>query len=374
MNKWFGPNRKKAAFPLALAATLSACSTTQPVQNLQSWGYASWWVEPDMNGILSSKFDRLAFFEIEISPNGDIANAHGWPDGHRTLRNIANTGSIPLDLTMTLKGKENFETLFSSDEAVSRLTANCLTLLRDRGVAGLQLDIELYDPTTDRSVAAFRKFVTNLASMMKLQNKILSVFVPMGGPMIYDRSSLRNVDWVLMQSYDAHWSDSAQAGPVAPLRGPEAVTWSHALETANSLGVPSHRVLMTFPLYGYEWRVTNASVRGESAGTAGITSLVPVDGLDPKYIIGDVRSRTTKHGCKLDNPTGSMHYSYEAADGMHVGWYEGLWSMRRKRDFVRKNGVAGMAFFVIGYDGYELTKAYRAGLVPQAIKKPGACT
>ena len=41
--------------------------------------------------------------------------------------------------------------------------------------------------------------------------------------------------------------------------------------------------------------------------------------------------------------------------GWVSGWNEGAWSLSRKRDFLVRHGLAGIAFFIAGYDDYALT-------------------
>lgn len=358
-----------------LAACLAGCASDAPNKaQLQSWGYASWWLPPDIHDLRDSRFDRLAFFEIELSTNGGIADAHGWPDAYSRLREAAARLRIPLDATLTLRGQQNFESLFGSPEAVERLLATCLALVEeDPYLQGLQLDFEQYDEASPRSLDALRAFVPRLASALHGLSpaRKLSVFVPTGGPKLYDADSLAGIDWAVMQAYDAHWITGPDAGPVAPLDGPERVTWTKVWRDARALRLPPERVVMSFPLYGYEWPVLSRDPRGLSAGPAGTTTLALVRAHPLPEMAGNVHERVRQHGCRHDALAGSSNYLYlDPVKGWVSGWYEGAWSLSRKRDFLVRHGLAGIAFFIAGYDDYVLTNRLDRARIARATDPP----
>ena len=50
-------------------------------------------------------------------------------------------------------------------------------------------------------------------------------------------------------------------------------------------------------------------------------------------------------------------YRFTDASGMcRVGWFEDSWSLGVKADWLRQQGLAGMAFFPLGYDQGVLVK------------------
>ena len=52
------------------------------------------------------------------------------------------------------------------------------------------------------------------------------------------------------------------------------------------------------------------------------------------------------------------------------GWYEGAWSLSRKRDFLVRHGLAGIAFFIAGYDDYVLTNRLDRARIARATDPP----
>lgn len=343
----------------ALAAGCAQHQTTHAP--LQAWGYAAWWLPLDAERLESARIDRLLFFEIALAADGSVADAHGWPERHRSLREAAAMRDTPLDLVLTLQGAEAFETLFSDPHARARMLETAETLARDPMVSGLQIDVEVYATVSTDSIAGLREVVPALASRLHAlrPRRELSLFVPPAHTGLYDRATVAHADWGVMQAYDAHWAQSAEAGPVAPLRGDSPASWEQALAHATALGLPRMRTLLSYPLYGYEWPMRERKHNGPTTGPARTTTLAAVDPAHLPLIQIDVAQRVRDFGCRNDARTGSSSYLFFDPDrGWVAGWYEGAWSLQRKRRFLIDKNLAGVAFFVLGYDDFSLVRSF----------------
>ena len=219
----------------------------------KTWAYLGWWLPDAWRTAPLGKIDRLLFFSLKVGANGAITERNGWPQKWGELRTALARHGPPLDLTLTLFDAADFEKLFSSKQAQARLLDEATALAGHEAVAGLQLDVEIYSLVSPQLLESYAAFVRALSQRLRQQNppRNLSVFYPLGGESaLYDARTLRQVDHVVMQGYDAHWRSSKTAGPVAPLRGAERVTWENALKQGLLLGVPRERLLISFPLYG----------------------------------------------------------------------------------------------------------------------------
>ena len=358
----------KSPFPLIRALcglglillVLGACTSDRVLtKGPQSWAYSSWWLPLTEQGVRDSGFDRLVFFEIEIGSDGRIANANGWPERQGRIRRISSALELPLDLTLTIKDHPKFEAVFSDPDASERLFKECVSLLDDPEVQGIHLDFEFYDGEASPAAAAsLQRFLERLSAVLKDADtpRKLSIFVPMGGPALYDRAGLALADWVVIQAYDAHWLASPNAGPVAPISGPEAVTWENVLREAMALGVPRDRILLSYPLYGYEWPVSSQDPRSPTTGPGVMTTLEPMDNQTPGT--PNVAERLTRYSCTHEALSGSSNYIFPTPNGWAVGWFEGMNALGKKIEFLNRNKLGGIAFFVAGYDKYHLTSAY----------------
>lgn len=349
--------RRHLALPLLLLSTEPAVAKPPT-----AWAYIGWWFPESWRSAPLPELDRLLFFELKINATGHIAERHGWPDKWIDLQTAVKHHNIPLDLTLTLFDVSVFEKLFTSFDAIERLLIECLELVSQDAVAGLQLDIEIYSEIRPDAVIGYRSFVINLAKKLRLfsKQKFLSIFFPIGGDSkIYDQHTLEYVDQLVLQGYDAHWKDGKNAGPIAPLTGADVVTWHNAVAQGLSLGVPKERMLLGFPLYGYEWPVQDQSSRSVTVGTGIATTFAPM----PPDMLSDfpvsIQDRVKWHGSKMDTVSGSSFYQFKNRDGQFIeGWFEDQETLGLKVEYLKSESIGGIAFFMLGYDNGKLVEYY----------------
>ncbi len=328
----------------------------------KAWGYLGWWMPQSWRTVPMGQFDRLMFFQLNVAPNGEIKERHGWPEKWVDLRLAVQQNNTPLDLTLTLFEPAAFNSLFSSLDATQRLLDEASALAEQPGIAGLQLDFEIYTLAQPDAIERYRSFVLQLSKRLRQQTppRHLSVFFPVGGDSkLYDAATLKQVDHVVLQGYDAHWPGSKTAGPVAPLSGSDAVTWEKAVAQGLSLGVPKDRLILSFPLFGYEWPVKNDKLRSPTQGAGLPTSFAPISGDLPGELRFNVQDQVKHYGATHDPASGSSYYQYKKADGQFVeGWFEDWWSLSRKTDYLMEQRLGGMAFFLLGYDDGQLVNYF----------------
>ena len=226
------------------------------------------------------------------------------------------------------------------------------------GVAGLQLDFEIYSFVKPETITRYRSFVSELSKRLKQQSvpKSLSIFFPMGAEsQLYDEETLAQVDHLVLQGYDSHWKSGKTAGPVAPLNGEEAVTWKKAVAMGQTLGVPKERLMLGFPLYGYEWPVKGAKKRSATAGEGLSTTFVLHSGGAVPDVRFNVQDQVKRYGASHDPASGSSYYQYKKNNGQFFeGWFEDWWSLRQKSEYLVDERLGGIAFFLLGYDDGQL--------------------
>lgn len=345
-----------------LLLCLLLCATQGRAEVLKAWGYIGWWLPQGWRTAPLGEFERLLFFGLPIEADGAVRERHGWPEQWEALRQAAALTETPIDLTLTLLDAKTFRNVFGSDAAIQRLLDDATTLAQQEQVNGLHLDVETYDEISPALLAAFRKFVQTLTLRLQAlpRSKALSVFIPMGGKTpLYDAASLIGLDRVVLQGYDAHWAESKFAGPVAPLDGPSALTWKKVVVASQGLGVPKNKLMLSFPLYGYEWIVKSPKLYGQTLGKGVSTTFARLSGdLELGFPV-HVEERVLAHGATYDAFTGSSHYQFKNIKGQHVeGWFDDWWTMSRKSDYLEEQGFGGIAFFLLGYDAGRLVNHF----------------
>ncbi len=351
------------------ALALSMCFLVDPVmamgndqQPLKALGYLAWWMPDSWRSVPLNELDRLLFFGLTVDPSGHVSDRHGWPEQWQELQAATRLHQVPVDVALTLLDAKGFNALFGSESAVNTLMTDALELANQSQVAGLHLDVEVYDGANPMAITHYRNFVVTLAGQLQQLSppKILSVFCQAGGhPPLYDAETLHHASLVVMQAYDTHYQGSPNAGPVAPLAGSDALTWRSAASTGVALGVPKDRLVMGFPLYGYEWPVKTGQLRSAVQGGGQVTTFAAVPPNVLPAIQTSITQRVQQYGATHDPVSGSSHYQFKNTGGRRIeGWFEDWWSLGKKFDFLVKEQLGGMAFFVLGYDDGALVRYY----------------
>jgi spore germination protein len=354
----------RLVYGLLAALTLLTLSTPQKAfanTSHKAWVYQAWWQPESWKKAPLDKIDRVLFFEIKVNPNGTISEKNGWPEKWFDLSAALSKTNTPLDLTLTLLNTKDFQSVFSSDQATATLLDQAANLASDKTVAGLHLDFEVYSALPDAVQTRFQKFVIDLAKKLRstIPAKNLSVFLPIGGTSsIYTAQALAQVNQVVAQGYDAHWAGGPNAGPVAPLDGPSAVTWKKAIAQAQGLGVKPSKLLLSYPFYGYEWRTADKNITGIPITEGVTTTFAPMDARGMPEIRINIQDRIKAVPGGNDAQSSSSFYQFQKDGQWVTGWYEGEWALGKKMQFMQTQKISGMAFFVLGYDDGKLLNLF----------------
>jgi spore germination protein YaaH len=324
----------------------------RPPSRPQVWGYYPWWLNDHWHSLDLSLYDRLQFFEVEIDAEGRLGQSSGWPQRWDRLRATTRVRGLDLDVTVTLFSAARFEHVFADPARRQQLWSDMLRLAA--GAQGLHLDVEIFDGVSAEALRGYREFCAALRAGLDRQDarKTLSAFGVMGATVdLYDSTTLAHFDYVVVQGYDSHHRRSARSGPVAPLRGPFEITWEKTLEHYLRLGAPRHKIVFGVPFYGYEWPVESADVGARTLGAGREITYALLDAqLLPNIRIG-AHAQAERHGARREAASGSAYYAYREASGTwRQGWFEDEASLAAKFDFVKQQGLAGIAIFPLGYD------------------------
>lgn len=316
------------------------------------WGYYPWWLGDHWRAFDLRLYDGLRFFEVEIDDEGQLAQRNGWPQQWQPLRDAAHAQRLPLEVTVTLFSAARFEKVFADPARRRRLLVELLRLATE--APGIHLDIEIFERLSGPAVSGYRDFCAQLrAGLRKLEPPVaLSAFGVMGAAVdLYDAATFSHLDQIVLQGYDSHHRTSAQTGPVAPLRGPFPITWESTLAHYLALGAPRHKIVFGLPFYGYEWPAESAGVGARTLGQAREISYALLDARRLPTIRIGAREEAARHGLRREAASGSPYYAYqEPKGGWRQGWFEDEVSLAAKLEFVRRERLAGIAVFPVGYD------------------------
>jgi len=305
-------------------------------------GYLPWWMARGWKAMPLRALERIALFDATIDAEANIA-AREWQRNAPAIR-------LPLDLTFTLFEPAQFDALFADAERRARLLAGVSALLEQRFIDGVHLDIEGYAEARPAALAGFRGWLAALDDERRRHGKRLSAFFPASDSFRpYDKDAAARMDYWVAQIYDAHWPESKVTGPLVTRQAENAAAVPRALARLEALDVPARRVLLSVPLYGWEWPAESAQ---PGAATRGRARLLTFTDTPPELMPNDRLAATRlarEHGLHRDAEE-SPHYAYRDGAQWRQGWYEDVRSLTHKLARERDRGYAGLAFFPLGYD------------------------
>ena len=233
--------------------------------------------------------------------------------------------------TLSMHGMEGFAALFGSPERSARLVEEALDLLQSTpGLGGLHLDFEVFEPVEQNVRDGYTAFVARLRRRMSELDPsyVLSAFVlAFDDDDVYaERALAESVDYLVVQGYDYHSAGEPNTGPVAPLTGWGRLNWENVVERFLGFGVPARKIVMSVPLYGYEWPTETDEPGATTRGQAVEIVLAPPAGIVPELTRAPAVAEA--QGVRRDPISGSPYYAYSDQSGWHQGWFEDSESLR----------------------------------------------
>jgi spore germination protein YaaH len=342
-------NRRQAlqsVFALSLVWRVPKARAAQVVPG--ALGYLPWWMAAGWKTFPFRKLDRVALFDATIGEDGAVA-ARDW-------ETRAPKTDLLFDLTLTLFAPERFDALFSEPHRRARLLAAVSALVAQRFVAGVHLDIEGYEEARPAALAGYRRWIAEIDDVRRKHNKSLSAFYPASDLFRpYDRAAAQRIDYWVAQVYDAHWPESKVTGPLVTRNPENPAAVPRAVARLAALDVAPRSILLSVPLYGWEWPAESEQPGGATRGRARLltfthtpAALMPNDRLAASAL-------ARKHGLQRDAED-TPYYAYRDGVQWRQGWYEDMPSLTRKLAREREQGYAGLAFFPLGYDNGEIVE------------------
>jgi len=240
-------------------------------------------------------------------------------------------------------------TILSSAELRATTIQNLLTLVKNNGYTGVNMDFEnMY--ATDRDL--YSQFIRELVNAFHAQGLKVMVSAPAktaDNPTsawvgTFDYAALGQVvDKIQLMTYDQHGSWSNVTGPVA------GYNWVDKVLAYAVSQIPANKVVMGLPAYGYDWNTTTGSGH-KAVSWKSIPNLINSTGAIPQW----------------DEASQSPYFNYVAADGTkHVVWYENAKSIEVKTRLVEKYQLGGVSMWRMGLEDESFWKAVQAGLTVQ---------
>lgn len=357
--------------PLWIAGCAPARHTTgqaeiQPaeIRGFLVAGYHPWWMQDTWRTYDFDVFDEIYYFSIDLDSTGAIADRNGWPDRWFTMQQDLVRRGVTVSPVVTLFSRQGFERIFSSEVGSGELTSTLIGLLEDSpAVGGLQLDFEIYQPVSSTARGRFTEFVASLRERMQAVrpgSRLSMYMLAYDEADVFDEAALAGyVDYFVVQGYDLHGRNEDRTGPIAGLSGWGNRNWKFVVQRFMDLGVPSDRIVMSVPYFGYEWPAASDEPGARTTGAGLTLGYAPIA---PELLPGTRRSiedETLRYEVRRDSLSGSPYYAYEDSSGWRQVWFEDAQSLAAKYAFVREAGLRGVAIFPPAYGSEDMSSVLR---------------
>lgn len=340
----------------------------KPKNNLSAskkiYGFLPYWNLNDV--VIQPELTDLAYFSLTINEDGSLKTTEennldpGFykiqSDKFAQIQSSLLATNKKTHVVLSLFENNKIESFLSSTDAQTKFFAELDSLLLAYPFAGVNLDIEYIGETNQELRNKYTQLVKNLHNHLKTkyQNKIelsLDTYAAASKKnMIWEIKELHPyVDYLIVMAYDFNKSSSPQAGPVAPLLNKteffQESIHSYLLEFAKK--VPTDKILLGIPFYGYEWQTTT---REPQAFT------IPKTGATASYKrIKELLSQ--KEELQLeehwDENTLEPYLTYVEDDKFFTIYYENAKSLSYKLDYVNQLNLGGIAIWSLGYEGTD---------------------
>lgn len=330
----------------------------RPVDVVYGW-FPYWQPASALELIDAAMVTHVAWFACDVdTATGRLTDVQRW----RECAAIpwAQQHGIAIDLTITCFGQESNLALLSNAEKRAACIASIAQAIADVPDCGVNIDFESVPQSMRDQLALFSRELR-----LALQTQRLSICLPaVDWSNSFLVNQLRDIyDYCIVMGYDYSWSGSTTAGPVAPLRG-EVYNVERSMRTYHAAGIPTWRLLMGMPLYGYTWTVINDQQKASVvAGTrASAVTMANIPGI-PGY---ELRQH--------DVPTVSAWTTGSTGGRMQQTWWDDSLTRIEKLRHVQEQRYGGVALWALGYDrgAASVWQPFRDAATPTTVEERAA--
>lgn len=327
-------------------------------------GFLPYWQLAEVNAEKLGHLSEIIYFGVYIDEEGNFVekdSGGGLQAGLAKVRAGAledvqkEAGTTTaISAALILHDNEKIEQFLKNDTAQSNFVAHTFSLIEERKLAGINLDFEYSGIPAKTTVDSFASFVSMVSQTLKEKYPALVVSVDITADAVkksrlYDVERLgREVDYVILMGYDFYRPSSSVAGPVAPLTGKQIYEYDVTSAVIDFLSVvPKEKLVLGIPYYGWDFPTLDDSlgslVEKRQDEQVALASYKRVRRLIEEE---DVELRFD-----TDSQTPWLIYHDPDTNGVRQVWYEDKESLAKKYDFVKKEDLAGIAIWALGYDG-----------------------
>ena len=275
----------------------------------------------------------LSIFSYHVTATGELVALND----NRVIRAAKDSNTLPMLVMTNIGATGRFDsdlahTILSNEMLQDRLISNLITLLRNKGYAGVDIDFEyvypmdkdLYNAFLEKAVEKLHEeeFIVTTAVAPKVRENQTGVLYEAHDYVKHGQLA----DHVIIMTYEWGYTYGPPMA-VAPLNQVERVI-QYAVTA-----IPSKKILMGIPNYGYDWTLPYEPGRpAKSISNTDAVALAVEKGVEIQF-----------------DPFAKAPYFYYKDDNgsLHVVWFEDARSIQAKLELVTKYDLGGVSFWTI---------------------------
>ncbi len=305
--------------------------------NSMIFGYLPYWGNSSF--LNYDLLTHIAAFSVEVSSQGQITNAHGWP--WNNLINTAHSHGVKVILVATLFNGDAVHTLMTTPAYKTNFFNNMKVLVLQGNADGVNVDFESLN-RSDRG-AVVNNFMADFSAFM--HSELPGSEVSFAGPAVnwggWEFSGLAAAcDYIFIMGYSFAGSWSSTSFPMAPLTGGTYnITNTVVSQYASVLNSNPQKLILGCPYYGYHWRTSDGSARSSVVQSVGSVTY------------SSAYSGAATYGRRWDALSQTPWYRYQNGTEWHQVWYDDAQSLGLKYDLAIATNLGGIGMWALGYDG-----------------------
>jgi spore germination protein YaaH len=327
-------------------------------------GFLPYWLIGKAQEDYSKYITNLTYFSLTVNKDGTIQKFTKPGESEPGYLALQEGKINPFLDSAKEKGEDLSIAVFNGSDSdigqilsdpvasANNLTRDIIPIMQQYGFTDLNLDVEQTADASPEARLKFTEFAKDVkANLVNAKAGTMSMDISaiafVKDTNLSDPTTLAPIaDKIILMAYDYHSTVSSVTGPVAPGLGAGTVSefdTESALAAALKI-MPSQKIILGVPLYGYEW---------ETIGDTPRSAIIPGTGL----IISNFRAEDLINGCatcsaQFDITDEESHIIYKTGTGTYQQiFYPVKDSTQFKVNLADKYSLGGIAVWALGYEG-----------------------
>lgn len=336
-------------------------------------GFLPYWLANKADDDYTNEVTRLTYFDLTLDTDGSILHLN-TPTEEEPGWHALSSGKMDSFFQKAKKdGMSTSLTVFSGNNTTidavlhdpvthaHKLAKDVIPLMKKYGFSDLNLDIEKTNQASPEARLHFTQFVKTLKNQLTT-HKAGTLTLDVTGYDVVKKNLIdvqavgQIADYIVLMTYDYHFAGSDVTGPVAPLYGAGTISeYDVATAAQKALQMmPSKKIILGVPLYGYEWETITDSPRSAIIPSSGVVA----SSQRVQQLMTDCSNCIASFDAVAQEPY--ITYKDQETGTYHQIFYPNQKAIQAKTAFAQKNKLAGVALWALGYEDTGLLDPLQA--------------